>query len=101
VPALSPRVAEGVTWFDTPVPEFRLYLLDLTGSSVSLPGRGPRILLCTEGTVALRSEPGDTLELSRGGSCFLSAADGPVDAAGPARIVLATPGPPSGTMQAA
>ena len=78
VPVLSPRVlADGVTWFDTPAPEFRLYLLDLTGPLVTLPAAGPRILLCIEGACVLRSASGEALELSRGDSCFLSAADRP------------------------
>ena len=69
VPVLSPRVlADGVTWFDTPAPEFRLYLLDLTGPSVTLPGHGPRILLCLDGACVLRSASGETLELRRGAS---------------------------------
>ncbi len=94
VPVLSPRVlAEGVTWFDTPAPEFRLYLLDLAGQALALPGAGPRILLCTEGTVVLRTDQGRTLELGRGESCFVSAADNPVHATGQARLVLAAPGP--------
>ena len=93
VPVLSPRVlADGVTWFDTPAPEFRLYLLDLTGPSVTLPGAGPRILLCPEGACVLRAASGEALELGRGDSCFISAADGPVLAAGSARLVLAAPG---------
>ena len=93
VPVLSPRVlADGVTWFDTPAPEFRLYLLDLTGPSVTLPGHGPRILLCLDGACVLRSASGETLELCRGASCFISAADAPVHATGTARLALATPG---------
>jgi len=95
VPVLSPRVlADGVTWFDTPAPEFRLYLLDLTGLSVTLPGHGPRILLCLDGACVLRSASGETLELRRGASCFISAADAPVHAAGSAHLALATPGAP-------
>src|SRR5208283_4262378 len=91
VPVLSPRVlADGVTWFDTPAPEFRLYLLDLTGLSVTLPGHGPRILLCLDGACVLRSASGETLELRRGASCFISAADAPVHAAGSAHLALAT-----------
>ncbi len=105
VPVLSPRVlAEGVTWFDTPAPEFRLYLLDLAGQALALPGAGPRILLCTEGTVVLRTDQGRTLELGRGESCFVSAADRTVHGTGPARLVLATPGlpsPPSDTVEVA
>jgi mannose-6-phosphate isomerase len=103
VPVLSPqRLADGITWFDTPAPEFRLYLIDLTGTTVTLPGQGPRIVLCTEGSATLRTEParsapgqtalGQAIELSRGGSCFIAAADGPVQAAGRARLFLASPG---------
>ena len=93
VPVLSPRVLpDGIAWFDTPAPEFRLYLLDLAGASLALPGAGPRILLCTEGACVLRSAPGQRLELRRGDSCFISAADGHVHASGSGRLVLATPG---------
>jgi mannose-6-phosphate isomerase len=93
VPVLSPRVlADGITWFDTPAPEFRLYLVDLTGNTVTLPGEGPRILLCTEGSVVLRSEPGQSVEIGRGGSCFVAAADGPVRGTGQAHLFLASPG---------
>ena len=98
VPVLSPRVLpDGIAWFDTPAPEFRLYLLDLAGPALALPGAGPRILLCTEGACLLRSAPGQRLELRRGDSCFTSAADGLVHAGGSGRLVLATPGEtPSG-----
>ncbi len=100
VPVLSPRVLpDGITWFDTPAPEFRLYVLDLTGPALALPARGPRILLCLEGTCALRSVPGSTtsgstLDLTRGDSCFIPFADGPIHATGHARLVLAASGPP-------
>jgi mannose-6-phosphate isomerase len=111
VPVLSPRVlGAGITWFDTPAPEFRLYVVELTGNTVSLPGEGPRILLCTEGSAALHPEPysaaphpkpdsavphpepGAAVELSRGQSCFIPAADGPVLATGRAHLFLASPG---------
>jgi mannose-6-phosphate isomerase len=93
VPVLSPCVlADGVTWFDTPAPEFRLYLVDLAGPLVTLPAAGPRILLCTEGACVLRSASGQAIELVRGDSCFLSAADALVQGAGSARLVLASSG---------
>ena len=93
VPVLSPCVlSDAVTWFDTPAPEFRFYVIELGGSPVTLPGAGPRILLCLEGACVLRSAPGETIELRRGGSCFVSAADALVEAAGSARLALATPG---------
>ena len=41
VPVLSPRLlADGLATFDTPAPEFRLYLLDVA-ASLALPGTGP------------------------------------------------------------
>ena len=96
VPVLSPRVLpDGIAWFDTPAPEFRLYLLDLAGPALALPGRGPRILLCLEGACILRSASGETLELARGGSCFISAADALVHATGFASLALAAPDPPA------
>ena len=93
VPVLSPRVlADGIAWFDTPAPEFRLYLLDLPGPALALPGAGPRIVFCLGGACVLRSASGGTLEVRRGASCFIPAADAPVHATGSARLVLATPG---------
>ena len=124
VPIHAPRVlADGIGFYDTPAPEFRLYTLDLTAEPLALPGQGPRILLCLHGQATLRptptspapaapaspapaahaspapsapagseSAPASTLELSRGQSCFVSAADGTIHATGPARLVLATPG---------
>jgi mannose-6-phosphate isomerase len=92
VPVLSPAaLADGVGWFDTPAPEFRLYVADLTGD-VILPGSGPRIMLCTEGAALLCSASGTSVTLGRGESCFAAAADGPVRATGPARLFLASPG---------
>jgi mannose-6-phosphate isomerase len=95
VPVIAPRVLpDGIAWFDTPAPEFRLYLLDLAGPALALPGRGPRILLCLEGACVLRSASGEALELARGGSCFIPAVDPLVHASGSARLVLAAPGAP-------
>ena len=94
VPVLAPRpLADGIAWFDTPAPEFRLYLVDPVGNTVALPGEGPRILLCTEGSAVLRSESGQEAEIGRGGSCFVSAADGTVSCTGQAHLFLAAPGP--------
>jgi mannose-6-phosphate isomerase len=93
VPVLSPAaLGEGVTWFDTPAPEFALYVADLAEDAVALPGAGPRIVLCTDGAAALLAESGESAKLPRGESCFASAADGPLRAAGPARLFLASPG---------
>jgi mannose-6-phosphate isomerase len=93
VPVLSPvPLSAGVSWFDTPAPEFGLYTADLDEHAVILPGAGPRIVLCTDGAAALRTESDQAVKLARGESCFVSAADGPLHAAGPAHLFLAAPG---------
>ena len=104
VPVLSPcLLAPGLSTFDTPAPEFRLYLIDLPapasapascGPALALPGTGPSILLCLDGTCTLRAASGQELDLTRGDSCFIPFADGPVRATGQARLAQATPGPP-------
>jgi mannose-6-phosphate isomerase len=94
VPVLAPLVLpDGITWFDTEAPEFRLYVLELAGPALALPGTGPRILLCLGGDALLRTASGETLELTRGRSCFIPFADATVHATGHARLTLATPGP--------
>ena len=96
VPILAPRVLpDGITWFDTPVPEFRLHVIELTGPELALPGTAHRILLCLGGSCTLRAATGQELVLTRGGSCFIPFADGPVHATGHARLVQATPGTPT------
>jgi mannose-6-phosphate isomerase len=95
VPVLSPvPLGDGVGWFDTPAPEFALYVADLTEDAVTLPGTGPRIVLCTNDAAVLRTESGESVKLPRGESCFVSASDGPVLATGPAHLFVAAPGPP-------
>ena len=97
VPVLTPHpVRDGITTFDTPAPEFRLYLINLPAPpALALPGTGPRILLCLDGACSLRAASGSTLDLTRGDSCFIPFADGPVHATGLARLALATPGDPA------
>ena len=68
---------------------------------LALPGTGPSILLCLDGTCTLRAASGQELDLTRGDSCFIPFADGPVHATGPARLVQATPGTPPAPRSAA
>jgi len=93
VPVIEPRPAgDEVFRYDSPAPEFRLYLARPGCGPVTLPGDGgPRIVLCTEGAGLLRANTG-TLKLARGESCYLSAADGPVAASGPAALFIAANG---------
>jgi mannose-6-phosphate isomerase len=97
VPVLEPRpLGDGVSVYDSPAPEFRLYRAELGGGELVLPGAGgPRIVLCTEGHVNLRAGgPGCYAGalLGRGNSCFLSAADGVATATGPGTLFIATTG---------
>jgi mannose-6-phosphate isomerase len=98
IPILSPTpLAAGISYFDTPAPEFRLYVADLAERAVTLPGAGPRIVLCTTGAALLRSGSGEAVKLARGDSCFIPAADAAVQASAadpPARLFLAAPGLP-------
>jgi mannose-6-phosphate isomerase len=96
VPVLSPSPlgppGDGIGRFDIPAPEFGLAVADLASSAVTLPGAGPRIVLCTDGAALLRDQAGETVKLARGDSCFVSAADGPLRASGPAHLFIAAPG---------
>ena len=77
VPVLSPgSLAGGVGWFDTPAPEFRLYVADLVEPAPSpCPAKAPGS--CCAPTVPRRCAASrDQIELARGESCFVSAADG-------------------------
>ena len=56
VPVLSPvPVTGGVSRFDTPAPEFALSVAELPEHTITLPGTGPRIVLCTDGAALLES----------------------------------------------
>ena len=93
VPVIEPRPdGAGVLAYDSPAPEFRLYRAEPGAADVTLPGGGgPRIVLCTEGAGLLRAGPGP-LRLARGESCYLSAAEEPVTASGPASLFIAANG---------
>ena len=94
VPILTGQTtAPGVEEFDTPVPEFRLRRLTLQGNEIAVPGdRTPRILLCVEGSALVRLGVVQSLTLTRGQSCFLSARDAAVTVGGDAKLFLASPG---------
>jgi mannose-6-phosphate isomerase len=93
VPLLQPRRISGeVSTYDAGVPEFRLYRVDLGSEPIALPGTGPGLALCLAGDAVLRDDTEAALNLGRGGSAFIAAADGPVRATGPATMFLATVG---------
>jgi mannose-6-phosphate isomerase len=92
VPVIEPRpLGGGVSVYDSPAPEFRLYRAELGPGEVPLPGGGARIVLCVDGVATLRASSG-TLKVARGESCYLSAADGAVAISGPVMAFIAGSG---------
>ena len=92
VPVIEPRpLGGGVSAYDSPAPEFRLYRAEVGPGEVTLPGGGARIVLCVDGVGTLRASSG-TLKVARGESCYLSAADGAVAVSGPATAFIAGSG---------
>jgi len=84
-------VNASVRAYDTPVPEFALYTVEPTEAGTGLPGEGPRLVLCSEGSAILR-RPTETVKVARGESVFVPASDGQVTAAGHGKLFVAAPG---------
>ncbi|MPV48857.1 mannose-6-phosphate isomerase, class I [Pseudactinotalea sp. HY160] len=70
-----------VRTYYAPVDDFELSVIDVTGEPVSVPGKGPRILLAIEGAAQVHAG-GRCRRLERGEAVFLAADDGPVTVAG-------------------
>ncbi|HWJ84092.1 MAG TPA: mannose-6-phosphate isomerase, class I, partial [Cellulomonas sp.] len=84
------RVFTSTEIFYAPVDDFELSVTRLTDEGVTrIPGRGPRVLVCTEGEVEVHGEFDGTLVLERGQSAFVPAADGPLTARGDGVLVQA------------
>ncbi|WP_433793538.1 mannose-6-phosphate isomerase, class I [Actinoplanes sp. CA-252034] len=86
----------GVDTWTVPVGDFVLYRIELDGTRppVEVPAHGPRIVLCTEGTVfAGQSEDGTPVELNPGTAAYVPAGAGAIKVAGTGRLfVAAVPG---------
>lgn len=92
VPLVTGRaVADGVRKYDTPAPEFTLYTAQPTDAGEVLPGEGPRVVMCINGSVVLRAR-GETVKVARGESVFVPASDGKVATAGHGKVFVAAPG---------
>ncbi|MEJ1191643.1 mannose-6-phosphate isomerase, class I [Pseudarthrobacter sp. NPDC055928] len=81
VPMLNPEVSElGQELYQPPFREFQLQRIELVpgASPVPLAQSGAAVVIVVEGSVYLDSPKGD-LQLARGGSAFLAAADAPVN----------------------
>ncbi|SDD88851.1 mannose-6-phosphate isomerase, class I [Rhodococcus tukisamuensis] len=76
----APVPGTGMHVYDTPAPEFSLARVDLARDGVANPAAvefdasGPRILLCTSGSVTIRGGD-DTLVLDQGDAAWIAASD--------------------------
>lgn len=88
---IAPEVFYGATKvFYAPVDDFELSVTTVTGGRVhTLPGRGPRVLICLDGEVSVASAANGTLRLARGEAVFVAASDGELTADGAGTIVQA------------
>jgi mannose-6-phosphate isomerase len=80
--------------YPAPVADFRLSRLDLAEDPIRLPGGRPQILLSIGGSARARDQRGEVLELRRGDSVFVPAADGDVTLTGSGTVLRATVGLP-------
>lgn len=76
-------------FYYAPVDDFELAVCNVQGPEVHLPGRGGRILLVTDGQVALRDARGITFQLTAGEAVFVRAEDGKVFASGQGCVMQA------------
>ncbi|WP_432927553.1 mannose-6-phosphate isomerase, class I [Microbispora sp. CA-135349] len=73
-----------------PVPEFLLRRI-APGAGEALPGSLPRIVLCTEGVVNVRTASGSEVKLRPGDSVFAAASEGQVEVGGDGLAFCAEP----------
>ena len=78
--------------YPAPVEDFQLSRLEVSDDAADLPGGRPQILLCTAGRVRLTDAAGRVLELRRGQSAYLPAADQRTLVTGAGTILRATVG---------
>lgn len=92
VPYVRPDVDGAVHRYRPDVPEFELMVVvgtEADGSDAVLPETGPRIALCLRGGATLATGT-EKLDLARGESAFVPAADGPLAVSGGGTVVVAT-----------
>jgi len=90
-PLPSDEVAPGVRALRPDASEFEVYAIEARpGRDVRFDGRGPRIVVCTRGSVRLATAGDDgVLDLAVGDAAFLSDADGDLAVSGDGSLVLA------------
>jgi mannose-6-phosphate isomerase len=89
-PVVRPVSAgEGLVTWPTPVPEFSL-VRAVPAPSATLPGAGPRIVVCVAGTARLRTGESSLL-LGSGEAVFVTPEEPPVTVTGDATVFQASP----------
>jgi len=88
---IAPEKFHGATRvYYAPVDDFELSVTRVAdGQAHPLPGRGPRILLCLEGSMTATSEHDGSLALTRGQAAFVPASDGALTVRGGGTLVQA------------
>lgn len=85
------HVYDATDVYYVPVDDFELSVTRVgDAGAVRLPGGGPRVVLCVEGEVALRSAAGEDLSLAAGRAAFVPAADGALSVGGRGCVVQAS-----------
>lgn len=92
-PVLRPMpVAQGIETWPVPVEDFALVRADASAGAVVLPGGGPRIVACVQGTAELRAGE-EALRLASGRAVLVGAEEPPVAVRGSDAVVFqANPG---------
>lgn len=88
----GPQADEPGLVYPTPIDDFQLSRLDLGTQPVELPPGRPQILLCIAGAAHLHDNSGNSIDLSRGQSAYLSASDQGVTIVGAGTTLRATVG---------
>ena len=88
---IAPELFHGATRvFYAPVDDFELSVTTVDDADPHpLPGRGPRILLCLDGTLRIETSGGEGALLRRGESAFVPASDGGLTVTGSGTLVQA------------
>lgn len=90
--ASTPKDAAAHT-FRPPVPDFALSIArpgETGNDSITLPGNGPRILVCLDGSVTVMTEAStETCTVSRGQALFVPATEGGIHVAGLGEVAQA------------
>jgi mannose-6-phosphate isomerase len=90
-PVVGPReVAPGLVTWPTPVDDFVLHRADLAEGRVTLPGHGPRVVLCLRGEVRVDDGAGELV--LRGGQAGFGTAGRTATVAGSGEVYQATTG---------